>query len=117
MVSKIEADAFPIMWIALVSDRHTPMEMTDYADRYLTDPLKALPGVASVIIGGERKYSMRVWLDRERLAAQGLTAQDVEDALKRAEPRLARRAHREHATASSRCWREPTCERRSSSTT
>ncbi|MBM3393204.1 MAG: efflux RND transporter permease subunit [Betaproteobacteria bacterium] len=83
VVSKIEADAQPVMWIALASDRHTPMEMTDYADRYLTDPLKALPGVASVVIGGERKYAMRVWLDRERLAAQGLTAQDVEEALRR----------------------------------
>src|SRR4051794_4604877 len=81
VVSKIEADAQPIMWIALSSDRHSPMEMSDYADRYLTDPLKALPGVASVIIGGERKYAMRIWLDRERLAAQGLTAKDVEDAL------------------------------------
>ena len=83
VVNKIEADAWPIMWIALSSDRHTPMELTDYADRYLTDPLKALPGVATVIIGGERKYSMRVWLDRERMAAQGLTAQDIEDALER----------------------------------
>jgi len=83
VVSKIEADAWPIMWIALMSDRHTPMELTDYADRYLTDPLKALPGVATVVIGGERKYSMRVWLDRERLASQGLTAQDVEAALLR----------------------------------
>jgi multidrug efflux pump len=83
VVAKIEADAFPIMWIALVSDRHSAMELTDYADRYLTDPMKALPGVATVIIGGERKYSMRVWLDRERLAAQSLTAQDVEDALRR----------------------------------
>src|SRR5512145_315945 len=83
VVAKIEADAFPIMWIALVSDRHSAMELTDYADRYLTDPMKALPGVATVVIGGERKYSMRVWLDRERLAAQGLTAQDVEDALRR----------------------------------
>jgi len=83
VVSKIEADAQPILWIALSSDRHTPMEMSDYADRYLTDPLKALPGVASVIIGGERKYAMRVWLDRERLASQGLTAQDIEDALNR----------------------------------
>ena len=83
VVAKIEADAWPIMWIALSSDRHTPMELTDYSDRYLTDPLKALPGVATVIIGGERKYSMRVWLDRERMAAQGLTAQDIEDALER----------------------------------
>ena len=83
VVNKIEADAWPIMWIALTSDRHTPMELTDYADRYLTDPLKALPGVATVIIGGERKYSMRVWLDRERLAAQGSCRQDVEEALRR----------------------------------
>jgi len=83
VVNKIEADAWPIMWIALSSDRHTPMELTDYADRYLTDPLKALPGVATVIIGGERKYSMRVWLDRERMAAQGLTSQDIEEALER----------------------------------
>jgi multidrug efflux pump len=82
VINKIEADAWPIMWIALSSDRHTPMELTDYADRYLTDPIKALPGVATVIIGGERRYAMRVWLDRERLASQGLTAQDVEDALR-----------------------------------
>ena len=83
VVAKIEADAQPIVWLAFTSDRHSPMELTDFADRYLTDPLKALPGVASVIIGGERKYAMRVWLDRERLAAQGLTPQDVEEALRR----------------------------------
>ncbi len=83
VVNKIEADAFPVMWIAVTSDRHTPMELTDYADRYLTDPMKAIPGVATVIIGGERRYSMRVWLDRERLAAHGMTAQDIEDALRR----------------------------------
>ena len=39
VVNKIEADAWPVMWIALMSDRHSPMELTDYADRYLTDPL------------------------------------------------------------------------------
>src|SRR6478735_480233 len=81
VVSKIEADAQAIIWIAVTSDRQSPMEITDFADRYLTDPLKALPGVSSVIIGGERKYAMRIWLDRERLAAQGLTVQDVENAL------------------------------------
>ncbi|MGD2141546.1 MAG: efflux RND transporter permease subunit, partial [Burkholderiales bacterium] len=82
VVNKIEADAWPVMWIALMSDRHTPMELTDYADRYLTDPLKTVPGVATVIIGGERRYAMRIWLDRERLAARGLTPQDVESALR-----------------------------------
>ena len=81
VVSKIEADAQAIIWIAVTSDHQSPMEITDFADRYLTDPLKAIPGVSSVIIGGERKYAMRVWLDRERLAAQGLTVQDVENAL------------------------------------
>ncbi|HEX4985518.1 MAG TPA: efflux RND transporter permease subunit [Burkholderiales bacterium] len=81
VVSKIEADAQAIIWVAVISDRASPMEITDFADRYLTDPLKSLPGVSSVIIGGERKYAMRVWLDRERLAAQGLTVQDVENAL------------------------------------
>ena len=83
VVNKIEADAWPVMWVAVTSDRHTPMELTDYADRYLTDPMKAVPGVATVIIGGERRYSMRIWLDRERLAAHGMTPQDVEEALRR----------------------------------
>ena len=83
VVNKIEADAWPVMWVAVTSDRHTPMELTDYADRYLTDPMKAVPGVATVIIGGERRYAMRIWLDRERLAAHGMTAQDVEEALRR----------------------------------
>ncbi len=82
VVSKIEADAWPVMWLALKSDRHSPMELTDYSDRYLTDPLKTLPGVATVIIGGERRYAMRVWIDREKLAARGLTIQDVELALR-----------------------------------
>jgi multidrug efflux pump len=81
VVSKIEADAQAIIWIAVSSENKSPMEITDYADRYMTDPLKSIPGVSSVIIGGERKYAMRVWLDRERLASQGLTVQDVEDAL------------------------------------
>ncbi len=83
VVSKVEADAQAIMWLRLSSDRHTPLEITDYADRYVADSLKTIQGVASVIIGGERKYAMRLWIDRARLAAHGLTVQDVEDALRR----------------------------------
>ncbi len=83
VVAKIEADAQAIMWIALFSDRHGPLEITDYADRYMADTLKTLPGVARVIIGGERRYAMRLWIDRDRLAGYGLTAQDVESALRR----------------------------------
>jgi multidrug efflux pump len=82
VVAKVEADAFPVIWIAFSSDRHTALEITDYASRYVKDRLQTLPGVASVIIGGERRYAMRLWLDRERLAAYRLTPQDVEEALR-----------------------------------
>ncbi len=83
VVAKIEADALPILWLAFSSTTHNALQITDYADRNVADILKTLPGVASVIIGGERRYAMRLWLDRDRLAAYSLTAQDVEDALKR----------------------------------
>jgi len=83
IIAKVEADAQAILWMRLNSDRHGALEISDYADRYVVDRLKTLSGVASVIIGGERRYAMRVWLDRERLAAYGLTPQDVEDALRR----------------------------------
>jgi multidrug efflux pump len=83
VVSKIEADAQAIMWLAFNSERHGTLELSDYADRYIADRLKTLSGVASVIIGGNRRYAMRIWLDRDRLAAYGLTPQDVESALRR----------------------------------
>ena len=81
VVAKVDADAQAIIWIAFSSERHNALEITDYADRYIVDRLQTLPGVASVIIGGERRYAMRIWLDRDRLAARQLTPQDVEDAL------------------------------------
>jgi len=81
VVAKVEADAQAIIWLAFYSDRHNALEITDYADRYVKDRLQTLPGVASVIIGGERRYAMRIWLDRDRLAAYQLTPKDVEDAL------------------------------------
>ncbi len=83
IISKVEADAQAIMWLRLFSDQHGPLDISDYADRFVADRLKTLPGVASVIIGGERRYAMRIWLDRERLAAYALTPQDVEVALRR----------------------------------
>jgi multidrug efflux pump len=83
VIAKVEADAQAIMWLRLFSDRASALEISDYADRFVADRLKTLTGVASVIIGGERRYAMRIWLDRERLAAYALTPQDVEDALRR----------------------------------
>ena len=82
VVAKIEADAQAIIWLAFSSDRQSPLEITDYADRVVADQLKTLPGVASVIIGGGRRYAMRLWLDPSRMASQGVTVQDVEAALR-----------------------------------
>ena len=81
VVAKVDADAQAIIWIAFSSEKHNALEITDFADRYVVDRLQTLPGVASVIIGGERRYAMRIWLDRDKLASRGLTPQDVEDAL------------------------------------
>jgi len=83
VIAKVEADAQPIIYLAFASDRHSPLDVTDYADRFVKDRLQNLPGVAEVRIFGERTYAMRIWLDRARLAAYGLTPQDVENALRR----------------------------------
>src|SRR5436189_145725 len=83
VIAKVEADAQPIMYLAFSSDRHSPLEVSDFADRYVKDQLQTLPGVADVQIFGERRYAMRIWLDRRKLAAYKLTPQDIEDALRR----------------------------------
>lgn len=83
VISKEEADAQPIIYLAFSSSRHTPLEVTDYADRFVKDRLQNIDGVANVRIFGERRYAMRLWIDRARLAAYGLTVQDVENALRR----------------------------------
>jgi multidrug efflux pump len=82
-VAKVDADAQPILWLNLASDRLELADLTDYAERYLVDQLSTLPGVANVIVGGRQRYAMRIWLDREALAARGLTVQDVANALRR----------------------------------
>ncbi len=82
VIQKVEADAQPIIYLAFSSDRHSPMQISDYADRYVKDQLQTLSGVAQVRIFGERRYSMRLWLDPDRLAAYEMTPQDVEAALR-----------------------------------
>ena len=83
VISKVDVNAQPIVWLALSSDRHSGLELTDVADRILKERLQRLPGVGSVIIAGERRYAMRVWLDPLRMASHDLTAQDVEAAIRR----------------------------------
>jgi multidrug efflux pump len=83
VIAKVEADANPIIWLAFSSDKHSALEVTDFANRVVKPRLQTLPGAADVRVFGERKFAMRIWLDRDRLAAFNLTPQDVEDALRR----------------------------------
>jgi HAE1 family hydrophobic/amphiphilic exporter-1 len=61
--------------------KYSTLFMSNYLDVYVRDPLKRVPGVADVLLFGERKYSMRLWLDPQRLAGRALTADDVVNAL------------------------------------
>jgi multidrug efflux pump len=82
VVSKQEADAQPFMWLALTGENYDLLQLTDIADRVVKTRLQSVPGVGRIFIGGERRYSMRVWLDASELAARGLTVQDVDDAIR-----------------------------------
>ncbi|MCR6701151.1 MAG: efflux RND transporter permease subunit [Dokdonella sp.] len=82
-IAKVESDAEVILWLNMRSDRMDALALTDYADRYVVDRLSALDGVARVQMAGGQRYAMRIWLDREALAARGLAVSDVETALLR----------------------------------
>ncbi|RYX90413.1 MAG: efflux RND transporter permease subunit [Comamonadaceae bacterium] len=83
VIAKVEADAFPVIWLAFTSDTLTPLQINDLVNRIVKPRLQTVTGVADVRIYGERKYAMRVWLDPDKLAAYRLTTQDVEDAIAR----------------------------------
>ncbi|MFO7305104.1 MAG: efflux RND transporter permease subunit [Gammaproteobacteria bacterium] len=82
-IIKADASAEPVMFISFSSDTMSLLELTDYAERNLIDRLSTVPGVARVSIGGARRPSMRIWIDRQALAARRLTVSDIEDALRR----------------------------------
>lgn len=83
VIAKVEADAFPVVWIALSSDTHSSLELSDMANRLAKPVLQTAPGVADVRVFGERRYAMRIWLDPDRMAALAVTVQDIEDTLRR----------------------------------
>jgi multidrug efflux pump len=83
VIAKVEADAFPVIWLAFSSDTLSPLQINDMINRVVKPRLQTVTGVADVRIYGERKYAMRVWLEPERLAGFKLTPQDVEDAIRR----------------------------------
>jgi len=83
VISKVEADATPTIWLAFTSETMGPLELTDLINRVVKPRLQTVTGVADVQIGGDRRFAMRIWLDPDRLASYRLTVQDVEDALRR----------------------------------
>jgi len=77
VIRKSAAQAQAMMWITLTSDKRDRRALSDFADRTLKDPLSILPGVSQVLIGGERRFAMRIWLDAGAMAARGVTVSDV----------------------------------------
>jgi len=83
IVAKRDASADADLWLALFGERYDQIELTRLAETKLVDRLNKLPGVANVLIAGERRYSMRLWIDNRVLGSFGLTISDVADALRR----------------------------------
>lgn len=81
-IEKVESDADPILWLNMSSTRMDTLQLTDYAERYVVDRLSSVDGVAQVRIGGQQRYAMRIWLDRDAMAARGITAGDIESTLR-----------------------------------
>ncbi len=82
-ITKVDDGMEVILYLNANSTKRNTLELTDYAERYLVDRFSVVPGVAAVRFGGGRRYAMRVWLDRQGLAARQLTVADVESALRR----------------------------------
>jgi multidrug efflux pump len=83
IVSKADANAFPIIFMNLQSDTRNLMELSELANNLFKERFQTIPGVANVQIWGEKKYSMRLWLDPAQLAAYHLSPIDVKNALAR----------------------------------
>jgi multidrug efflux pump len=82
ITAKTEADAQPVFWLALSSDNHSMMEISQIADKMVKDPLQTVDGVANVMLFGDRRFAMRIWLDPARMAAYQVIPQDIENALR-----------------------------------
>ena len=82
IVAKQDASARPIIWVAFFSDRFDTQELSRIAEEQVKDRLQTVPGVSQVILGGEKRWAMRIWLDSARMAARGVAVLDVERALR-----------------------------------
>ncbi len=77
VIEKASADDQPMMYLTVRSDELDTAALTDIVDRTVVDAIGAVSGVSQVQIGGEKRYAMRIWLDRRAMAARGVTASDV----------------------------------------
>jgi len=82
IIAKQDSDAQPIIWNALNSDQLTTLELTTLAERQIKPRFQGVPGVSSVMIGGEKRFAMRLWLDSDKMSARQVTVLDVERALR-----------------------------------
>ena len=82
-VSKADADAMPILMVAVQSDKRSLLEISEIADLTIKEQLQTISDVSAVQIWGEKRYSMRIWLDPEKMAGHGITPVDVKSALDR----------------------------------
>ena len=82
-VSKADADATPILMVALQSDKRSLLELSEIADLTVKEQLQTIKDVSSVMIWGEKKYCMRLWLDPVKMSGYGITPMDVKSALDR----------------------------------
>jgi len=81
-VSKADSDTRPIIWFSLTSPVMDILQLTDYAERNIVDRLSVVDGVAGVRIGGQKRYAIRIHLDRQAMAARGITVQDIEGVMR-----------------------------------
>ena len=80
-VSKADADAMPILMVALQSDKRSLLELSEIADLTVKEQLQTIPDVSGVNIWGEKRYAMRLWLDPAKMAGYGITPMDVKNAI------------------------------------
>ena len=82
-ITKADADASPIVFMTINSERRDLLDLTSIADNTFKERLQTIPGVSGIQIWGSKDYAMRMWMDPIRLAAYGLTPLDVQNALNR----------------------------------
>ena len=82
-ISKADADAVPIIFLCIQSDTRSGLELTAMANDLFKERLQTIPGLSEARLSGDKKYAIRLWLDPYKMAARGITAQDVKTALDR----------------------------------